>query len=530
MISRRERSMPTPNDIRPRQRQFAPKTRTGCKTCRWAPPTIRAYQVTTDQCRERRVKCDEARPHCHRCKSTGRLCNGYEKFRVAEPSASAAGEIVLRWVDPPSQIPTIDLKEQECLYNFRDIMLDSSCSTWDVELWQRLVIPMSVTEQVVRHAVIALGASSRPNQDHNAYALRQYGLALKSLQERISRQDSPPHHLILVTCLLFVSIEFVQQGWEQAQFHLNGGLSIVKEIQQKAGGANRTSSSKNDIAALENVFGRLDNQMSLFTQTRVQLHHAISNGRMSYLPAELHFKTIEDAGKLQALQISAMRELVVEITSQRSMPIGITAANYVELEVQQGRQLVSLERWHTAMRGFMPGLTNAPDVRLAKSLLMSYLCCKMMVSNALSDGREVYHDKFLPEFEQILALATEIAPTTIGRKRFSLDTGIVAPLYWVVLKCRDPEVRRRAIALLESLNSQEGAWVSSRLAVLGSQVMRLEEQGLDDPQSAADIPEQTRLWRAYHELDSGDNILHCMRRAWESNGEWLQYEVHVDNS
>ncbi|KAF2713873.1 hypothetical protein K504DRAFT_530784 [Pleomassaria siparia CBS 279.74] len=44
----------------PRQRAYRPKTSTGCITCKI-----------------RRVKCDEAKPHCRKCSSTGRKCDGY---------------------------------------------------------------------------------------------------------------------------------------------------------------------------------------------------------------------------------------------------------------------------------------------------------------------------------------------------------------------------------------------------------------------------------------------------------------------
>ncbi|CAI6330555.1 unnamed protein product [Periconia digitata] len=48
---------PKPNA---RRRAYRPKTTCGCKTCKI-----------------RKIKCDESKPHCHRCTSTGRKCDGY---------------------------------------------------------------------------------------------------------------------------------------------------------------------------------------------------------------------------------------------------------------------------------------------------------------------------------------------------------------------------------------------------------------------------------------------------------------------
>lgn len=445
---------------------------------------------------------------------------------MAKTSKDPAGKIVLQWVDPPPQMPAIDHREQEALYYFRDLVLDSSSSTWDTDMWRRLVMPMSVNQPVVRHAVVALGALSRSGKDRSAYGVRRYGLAMQSLQNEIAHEGRAAHHLALVACILFVAIEFVQEGWRQAHFHLNGGLSIVKEIQEQPP-TRQSIPSKSDIAALEELFGRMDNQMSLFTSSRVQLRRAEGNGCVSVLPADVHFKTIEDAIKIQSLQIAAMRELVCAIDSKRFESPENSPADRVEYEIQQGRQLASLGRWHTAFQRFIPELKDAQHARLAKQLLMSHLCCRMMVSNALSDGREVVYDRFQSEFEQIVTLAAELLPSSPTQKQFSLDTGAVAPIYYAVLKCRDPALRRRAITLLASFNVQEGAWDSTRLATLAKKVVWVEEQGVDSPRTAADVPEHNRLWRAYFDLTIGDHELFCMRRAWESEGKWLQYQVYV---
>lgn len=440
--------------------------------------------------------------------------------------------MVLRWTEPPSQIPEANDREQDALYHFRERMLDCVCSTWDMNMWHRLVLPMTTNEPIIRHAVVALGALSRPGDGYNAFGLQQYGVAMKGLQRKIESDGKLAPHLVLVACLIFVAIEFVQRGWEQAESHLSGGLSMVKEIQQNPSASRASSLPKGELVPLEQLFGRLDNQMSLFTSKRVLLHRAMSNGRMAFLPAELRLKCIEDAGKLHSLQVAAMRELVYEIESQRFTSTGITAANYAELEVQVGRQLGSLNRWHSAMQDFIPSLTDAKDLRLAKLLMMSHLCCRMMVSNALADGREVHHDRFLPEFDQILALGDEllrltICQSSIVHKRFSLDIGIIAPMYYTALKCRDPGLRRKAIDLLESSYSQEGAWDSHTMAIIAERVVGVEERGLDNPQTAADIPEQNRLWRAWFDLRKGADVLYCMRRAFERNGEWIEYEEQV---
>lgn len=55
---------------RKRTRAKAPRVRTGCKTCKI-----------------RHLKCDEGKPHCHRCEKDSRVCDGYEVIQARKSKA-----------------------------------------------------------------------------------------------------------------------------------------------------------------------------------------------------------------------------------------------------------------------------------------------------------------------------------------------------------------------------------------------------------------------------------------------------------
>lgn len=66
----------------PRQRRWAPKVKTGCKTCRSVKPfnnllVCGSCKVLLTRCRARHIKCDEAKPACKKCISAGKRCDGY---------------------------------------------------------------------------------------------------------------------------------------------------------------------------------------------------------------------------------------------------------------------------------------------------------------------------------------------------------------------------------------------------------------------------------------------------------------------
>ncbi|KAK7427976.1 hypothetical protein QQZ08_005589 [Neonectria magnoliae] len=61
------------------------------------------------------------------------------------------------------------------------------------------------------------------------------------------------------------------------------------------------------------------------------------------------------------------------------------------------------------------------------------------------------------------------------KPRFSADLGIIAPLFVVATKCRDPVTRRQAIQLLRSSARRESMWDSQMVAHISTWVMNIEE-------------------------------------------------------
>jgi hypothetical protein len=64
------------------------------------------------------------------------------------------------------------------------------------------------------------------------------------------------------------------------------------------------------------------------------------------------------------------------------------------------------------------------------------------------------------------------------RPTFSLDTGIILPLYVVATKCRHPTNRRRSIALLKSTPRQEGVLDSLLTGRVAERLAEIEEEGV----------------------------------------------------
>ncbi|KAK1811006.1 hypothetical protein LTR12_014629 [Friedmanniomyces endolithicus] len=94
---------------------------------------------------------------------------------------------------------------------------------------------------------------------------------------------------------------------------------------------------------------------------------------------------------------------------------------------------------------------------------------------------EMAYDQHTATFERMLSLAERILRTNrpSGLAVLPLDSGVIAPLFMIALKCRDVVVRWKAVTLLELAPEQECMW--RRDDVMAFARWKLRKEGHDDP-------------------------------------------------
>ncbi|KAI0007569.1 hypothetical protein F4779DRAFT_498806 [Xylariaceae sp. FL0662B] len=190
-------------------RKGSPKVRTGCLTCKI-----------------RKVKCDEGKPHCKRCVTTGRKCDGYT---TTTPSSS------LSWHRPRHLFPGVDdAGEKRALQLFCQIAGPSLPGQMDPYFWTDIVIQFSSFAPAVRHSIVAIGSlyervNSKPGSMQlladNRFAFHHYNAAIRELK---SMENEP---LVLLVCVLFVCIEFLLGNRDAAIEHCKHGIFILENVE-----------------------------------------------------------------------------------------------------------------------------------------------------------------------------------------------------------------------------------------------------------------------------------------------------------
>ena len=198
--------------------------------------------------RARKVKCDEGKPHCNRCTSTGRKCDGYAASSNVGNSENAVVNKINDTNDGGSRLdaPLLLFRrprqsphgigsaaESRALQYFCEIAspyMPHLPGVTDPYFWSQLVLQFSSFEPAVRHSIVAISSlyeqaqvESRPGAKlrENSLALRHYNAAIAELKT----MENPS--LVLLVCILFICIEFLQSNREAAIRHCKHGIMIL---------------------------------------------------------------------------------------------------------------------------------------------------------------------------------------------------------------------------------------------------------------------------------------------------------------
>lgn len=125
------------------------------------------------------------------------------------------------------------------------------------------------------------------------------------------------------------------------------------------------------------------------------------------------------------------------------------------------------------------------EVDAARTLRIQHIICLNWLRRSTTP-EECAHDLNMSAFETVVNLAESIASVagTRGQRiemrssTFLFDMEIVSPIYFVAIKCRHPQLRRRAINVLAGAWRREGLWDSNMAAAIAQRCMEIEERNL----------------------------------------------------
>jgi hypothetical protein len=186
------------------------------------------------------VKCDEEKPFCLQCSTTGRKCDGYTH------DSSRACQIPLPIPESIGSHTIIfdiqgDGQERRSFSFPRFKTALEIAGYFPSYFWETLILQASHADPVILHVVIALGSLHEVYQATNPglpesteltkkceFAIEQSNKAMSLLRSHFSTGAPRSREIVLIACLLFICLETFQGNHKSALTHLDSGLKVLQ--------------------------------------------------------------------------------------------------------------------------------------------------------------------------------------------------------------------------------------------------------------------------------------------------------------
>jgi hypothetical protein len=337
-------------------------------------------------------------------------------------------------------------------------------------------------------------------EESQRFELQQYNKAINHLRRHLSA-NGVTIEVTLMCCILLICLEFLQGSIEQAIVHLQGGINILQGYRTAANSESITHSSLHVSSSsilisrkLEKIFHRLRNQWKLCGRSAVLEDMKFGSDQHVFKDS---FSSLEEA-RTSLDQLNTLGLQIIQSTSDyrhKSSPSDASSNFEQEISATHKWLCAEFDRWSSAFECFLAQNASVTDPHFSSGstlLRMFNVTGRIWISTCISPT-EVAFDDQIQEFSIIVALASSllsnpdsyIGPlpksSTNGRVSFTFEMGVIAPLYFTALKCRDPKLRSKAISLLSScVPRREGFWDADILVYITRRVAEIEEARLDE--------------------------------------------------
>lgn len=454
--------------------------------------------------RARRTKCDEAKPSCRKCVKSGLSCE-----------YAFAGGSVRRWVlvdvqtarNPDFNIPGTS-NEKRAFDFFSKTTASELSGHFSKDFWAKEVLRVGVSASCLRHAIVALGAvherfnsgkvmhamQVRVARDSGyLFALAQYNTAIRELQAYMVKPGCSPK-IAVMCCVLFICFESFRGAPATAMIHFKYALYVMQAWRSGSVGS-AADLTPETMRYLRGLVSRLGPQLTNVDMLDVNDFGASESDVIKHtgdLFAGLAQLSLNDSPEGKFNSFDEARDELNDILNMELCFFYQVNPLYGEMTPPRAEKLQSMlnsmstrfAEWETAFNKLwvdsLPTMTPA-DSHAALLLQMQHKFVRILINclfkpnveNFTAEQTEELLTNWTPQFREVLMLMENImaepasrsgrpATTALSNRQstFYPEVGVIVPLFFLGLGCRDSYVRRRATELLKRRRRREGTWDS----------------------------------------------------------------------
>ncbi|KAF7161602.1 hypothetical protein CNMCM5623_007137 [Aspergillus felis] len=297
-------------------------------------------------------------------------------------------------------------------------------------------------------------------------ALEWYSRSVSAVRRGIER-GTIDSFVGLITCILFICIEALLGGMEEA-LHLYGqGVQLILACRTMT--ATKTSVLKDTVIPIFVRLGAVTLSVGDLAENLLQVIDLASTHEFVSL------KSAREAIVILAIEIPLFESACEEYL------INSHACCISQEMMDQRRTLAArLRSWHTAFTNLMKSRCTKDPTRVSTgALLLSYHeMLSVMLGVCVSPVR-ITTDDYLQNFRTIVeqsSIALSGSALHDGTQPpFTFELSVGLPLWFTCVRCREPTIRRTALALLRQAHQVVGLYKREIGVTMGERIMTLEE-------------------------------------------------------
>lgn len=317
--------------------------------------------------------------------------------------------------------------------------------------------------------------------------------------------------MLLLCCLLFVVYE--NMGYWRELTHARSGLRLFKEYR----GGKLPDLEVKSLSLLNEELApmfedRVAKLVGVIEKSETEQSKKASTKLRPTIPT--FYTSVLNAHTVLSGLVVLVLDKILELEEQ--YPTGFKVSIIQE----------SLDKWRNAFQRFCDKAAPGNDFyRDYRKLLWIHHRILHVMLGAAESGTEMAFDKHREDFEYILAKSIQV---NASQMKPPTGLGLVAPLYLVATRCRDPVLRRKAVAQLHAKAHQSNMMLlACPTADLANHIIRLEEQSLTTVRSSDDIVEGRRVKTLRVCFSPLRKSIEVELRWWKSGDASHRVEKHL---
>ncbi|KAJ5109361.1 hypothetical protein N7456_006036 [Penicillium angulare] len=328
---------------------------------------------------------------------------------------------------------------------------------------------------------------------------------MKHLQENLTAEIARRLRMetVLISCGILLAFAFSQGDARAGGYHLRAGYELLQQWQ-------RVGMDNSPIGTV--ILGSF-----------YQLHLDWPSLVDSDIPTKSYSFPVQLAAEYQSEALIETPEeacgalLILGWLALQMKPQPVTGSF---AESTPSAVLVRLQQWKDLIiKQGGPLSQERQDTIAILDVWCGVLLIKGLADNRLEEG-EMRYDDYSSYFQATVQQAKELLARESLQNSW-VRSGVVAPLFFCVFKCRDYAIRREALQLMSEWEDERGVWSISKPCLVLDCLIRIESKGHESWET---IPMSARIDAVRVEFLPGETKV----QFWYRRPDCLDQEGHPD--